>query len=739
MVQSDPTPVPSETLVEPRHQADDDDDLMPTISTQKAWQDIHNKPEERLVANATIPPNHPESEHVWLPLLPDSKPSTAPMSHPPASILGKRSSDVALNPERVSTRPSRNPGPRRGNDTVTSWKEVDCPVHKHDRMYATPPSCTGRRFSTTSEIRAHLNRSGAHSCFINAKQCSRCLQDFVEGPAYDDHVSRNTCPPRPHRRDDIDLRWAQLYLAIYPDAVRIPLPGCDELGWLPDSVLAECRVQQEAALPPPSLDPLEPIELSENPSDLQNHAPSWSSTNFRRNAYTGHPSFLKDEELAQILGKPLFSRLRSSQSKLSVDGKTSPQMVQSLTLEQDEEHDRHATSDQDNQDGKRTVQDPVLNVTFSRDSKLPIDYPVLSATETATMEQTTRKDQSVGLRTLPSDSGYQSALSTDTGSISSSSSSASSLGISPDFLQDFIAFFGDTLVEKAGARQWIEHALLDLSPEKMRTTLVELLRCFSMDLSKELDSLESLETANLLQSVKGTDAARTILDSAAKVIRRYRPSIAQYFVNNSVAARTDAVTLSDRLRTLSHHLSLNEKVGLLSRQGMGQQDPPPASRPMINVGEDDDADDFVEDEDILTQLGLIQDILVSSDAFQRLASDLRRAFESNSRGIMHMIEETIVRHSKSTGSFQSSQAHFRVAWDISGFMYSQYGKAIPSASVLVLTGSLLCAQATTCGEYVQTTWPSIGPSFLKALDQAILGDREGETTIIPGLFSPIKC
>jgi hypothetical protein len=380
----------------------------------------------------------------------------------------------------------------------------------------------------------------------------------------------------------------------------------------------------------------------------------------------------------------------------------------------------------------------VLNVTFLRESELPIDYPVLSATETATMGQTTRKDQSAGLRTLPSDSGYQSALSTDTGSISSRSSSASSLGISPDFLQDFIAFFGDTLVEKAGARQWIEHALLDLSPEKMRTTLVQLLKCFSMDLSKELASLESLEAASLLRSVKGTDAARAILETAAKVIRRYRPSIAQYFVNNSVAARTDAVTLSDRLRTLGHHLSLNEKVGLLSRQGMGQQDPP-ASRPMINVGEDDDAEDFVEDEDILTQLGPIQDILVSSDAFQRLASDLRRAFDSNSRGIMDMIEETIVRDSKSTGSFQSSQAHFRVAWDVSGFMYSQYGKAIPSASVLVLTGSLLCAQATTCGEYVQTTWPSIGPSFLKALDQAILGDREGEITIIPGSFSPIKC
>jgi hypothetical protein len=61
MVQSDPTP--SETLVEPRHQADDDD-LVLTTSTQRAGQDVHNEPEERLVANATIPPNHPESEHV---------------------------------------------------------------------------------------------------------------------------------------------------------------------------------------------------------------------------------------------------------------------------------------------------------------------------------------------------------------------------------------------------------------------------------------------------------------------------------------------------------------------------------------------------------------------------------------------------------------------------------------------------------------------------------------------------
>ncbi|KAL9036085.1 MAG: hypothetical protein Q9180_004501 [Flavoplaca navasiana] len=61
-------------------------------------------------------------------------------------------------------------------------------------------------------------------------------------------------------------------------------------------------------------------------------------------------------------------------------------------------------------------------------------------------------------------------------------------------------------------------------------------------------------------------------------------------------------------------------------------------------------------------------------------------------------------------------------WDIRAFMTSQYGKDNDSAdlgSVIVLNGSALCAEATTCSEYVRRTWPSHGVAILALFSEAI--------------------
>ncbi|KAL8876953.1 MAG: hypothetical protein Q9198_004937 [Flavoplaca austrocitrina] len=61
-------------------------------------------------------------------------------------------------------------------------------------------------------------------------------------------------------------------------------------------------------------------------------------------------------------------------------------------------------------------------------------------------------------------------------------------------------------------------------------------------------------------------------------------------------------------------------------------------------------------------------------------------------------------------------------WDIRTFMTSQYGKNNDGAdlgSVIVLNGSALCAEATTCSEYVRRTWPSHGVAILALFSKAI--------------------
>lgn len=130
-------------------------------------------------------------------------------------------------------------------DNKGSRNEVDCPVYKHHFMHRTPPPCRGCRVRVMSQIRSHLNpdRAGTHRGFPRfVMQCHRCKQDFVQREAYDNHTNANSCTFQRQQRGDIIFSWGRQYLALYPNASRIPLPWPGETGWLPDWVLAQCRV-----------------------------------------------------------------------------------------------------------------------------------------------------------------------------------------------------------------------------------------------------------------------------------------------------------------------------------------------------------------------------------------------------------------------------------------------------------------------------------------------------------------
>jgi hypothetical protein len=75
-------------------------------------------------------------------------------------------------------------------------------------------------------------------------------------------------------------------------------------------------------------------------------------------------------------------------------------------------------------------------------------------------------------------------------------------------------------------------------------------------------------------------------------------------------------------------------------------------------------------------------------------------------------------------------------WNLQRFMEDQFGSSTNPllGSILILSGSALCAQATTCVEYVRQNWLSAGEQLLDAL-QTALSDNCHKST---GRFSTIR-
>jgi hypothetical protein len=82
--------------------------------------------------------------------------------------------------------------------------------------------------------------------------------------------------------------------------------------------------------------------------------------------------------------------------------------------------------------------------------------------------------------------------------------------------------------------------------------------------------------------------------------------------------------------------------------------------------------------------------------------------------------DELSRYSKS----QIFKANFKIQWDLMKFMKEQFEEASrPIGSVIALTGSALCAQATTVQEYLTRHWPNTGPILLGYLQRCLDPER----------------
>jgi hypothetical protein len=312
-----------------------------------------------------------------------------------------------------------------------------------------------------------------------------------------------------------------------------------------------------------------------------------------------------------------------------------------------------------------------------------------------------------------------------------------SVGTSPsqphDFLDDFIAFFGDTLIDRAGARAWAGYFLAQHTPEVIEQVLTGLLKDYAMELLREASNEVEIQHK---QPHQVCGANRRIASGAIKLIREYQPIIARYVHHHVVSPLLTSRSMAVRLQPLGKQTFLTENFGLYEKVALDRRG---------GIEECDDDDEGV----YLADLAPIRDFLVSGKAFQNLAVAMRRSLYYDDRIGMGLIKDQILEElsradptscrncSDSQNDTNGCSDHrlvydvrFNVKWSLQEFLRSQFENSVPLiGSLIALTGSALYAQATTCSNYLQTTWPRSGSFFLSTLQTTIdssntMGERE---------------
>lgn len=206
-------------------------------------------------------------------------------------------------------------------------------------------------------------------------------------------------------------------------------------------------------------------------------------------------------------------------------------------------------------------------------------------------------------------------------------------------------------------------------------------------------------------------------------------------------------SMAARLQDLSKQLSLAEKLSLFDKLIAVRKYPDEYLGDSLS---DEENEDDLNEGEYLANLGHIRDFLFLGEPFKHLATAIRQTLYYDDRTKMAEIRRSILeglslavrnncqncpswsshynylRHPTHPENKKRSDNHsfysvsFNVEWDLLGFLRSQFDDRIPLlGSLVVLTGSALYAQATTCSDYLQNIWPHSGALFLSTLQTAV--------------------
>ncbi|CAO2653455.1 Nn.00g028660.m01.CDS01 [Neocucurbitaria sp. VM-36] len=324
--------------------------------------------------------------------------------------------------------------------------------------------------------------------------------------------------------------------------------------------------------------------------------------------------------------------------------------------------------------------------------------------------------------TVASNSDSHSGHGCSTESVSSLKSGESSFGIPLNILQKFIAVFGSTLIHKSGAWHWAKYTLAHYHCAEVEKRLTVLLGGFKPKLEDTGESCNSAQPDNARRSLER-------LAGAARLVRHNAAQIARYFYENMLSApfspSVNTTTPENLLQQLDEHFSLHDRLPGLTRNQSTNSD---QTESVPDEQPDTELFDSAIEENTLVKLESLLDTLLPCNEFHLLALNVRRQLyhddELEMKGIEHILS-SIPLQEKESGIFK---ADFTLHWSAREYVCSQYGEKVPHlGSVVVITGSTLYAQATTCAEYIKSTWPKSGHLFvelLESLTEALKSQRE---------------
>ncbi|OAL47682.1 hypothetical protein IQ07DRAFT_125481 [Pyrenochaeta sp. DS3sAY3a] len=254
-------------------------------------------------------------------------------------------------------------------------------------------------------------------------------------------------------------------------------------------------------------------------------------------------------------------------------------------------------------------------------------------------------------------------------------------------LNNFIASFGELLIEHAGVRQWVEYSFVHNSIDAIEEEINESLITYASEMAHET-RCPSPESGNF---TRFSEQSTKELIESTQVIRRYRRNIALYLCYKIVSATPgDWFSYSKRLRVLSDY----ERFGLIEVEH--------ASVKMYTM-----------------ELEPIRDRLIHGESFQRMVSRIQHTLYRDDGHAMETVKSCVQAHQ----TYGQPFASFTVELPIREFMSSQYEKNNHRVgSVVVVTGSSLYAQATTCEKYLCQTWPRSEAILLELLDSALASE-----------------
>jgi hypothetical protein len=300
-------------------------------------------------------------------------------------------------------------------------------------------------------------------------------------------------------------------------------------------------------------------------------------------------------------------------------------------------------------------------------------------------------------------------------------------------LQEFLAFFGDKLIQATGSKEWMENTLLHGSGRMNKEMCSRLLENYAAEMMFLHCCFKRPQIAFEGESNLSRKDSLTFMDDTLELIHHYRANIADYFCFNSIEGLGTEASVVDSPLETTQKQSILRWYSSVEKSRSSQK----GSR---HIGNGIHKEIGTAGEGIIpNKFDLVKNTLVSNEVFHRLASELRLEVSPDFGSRKDTMSQIITSEFDLPRGVNTETLciSFEVGWDILNFMHFQYGELVPIATVVVLTGSSTNAQATTCGEYVRQNWPLFGSTFLSFIDEN-LASQSGDYVRVGSGSSPIK-